>query len=139
MNGAYTPALMKKMTHPITKKHKASVLRKMEKDTAVVGNNRVDNVLMSNGDKPEGVIIDQTRNRTLYPTITSADSTGIRGAYQYLKSSNPQEILDKSGSSATVEEANSYNLNKLRGYAKKYSLDAVKGVRDHFGFGPKNN
>ena len=138
MNGAYTPGLMKKMTHPITKKYKSCALRKMEQDVKVVGNNRVDNVLMSNGDKPEGVIIDQTRNRTLYPTITSADSTGIRGAYEYLKSDNPKEILDKSGSSATVEEADSYNLNKLRGYAKEYGLDAVKGVRDHFCFGPKN-
>jgi hypothetical protein len=47
MNGAYTPGLMKKMTHPITKKHEASLLRKMEKDVKVVGNNRVDNVLTS--------------------------------------------------------------------------------------------
>ena len=139
MNGAFTPGLMKKMTHPITKKYKSCALRKMEQDVKVVGNNRVDNVLMSNGDKPEGVIIDQTRNKTLYPTITSIDSTGIRGSYKYLKSPDKQKILDDSGSSATVEEADSYNLNKLRGYAKKYGLNAVKGVRDHFGFGPKNN
>ena len=122
MNGAYTPGLMKKMTHPITKKYKSCALRKMEQDVKVVGNNRVDNVLMTNGDnkKQEGIIIDQTRNRTLYPTVTSADSTGIKETYKNYKSS-PKE-----------------NLNKLRGYAKKYGLDAVKGVRDHYGFGPNN-
>ena len=48
MNGAYTPALMKKMTHPITKKYKSCALRKMEQKTEVVGNNRVDNVLNKN-------------------------------------------------------------------------------------------
>jgi len=48
MNGAYTPGLMKKMTHPITKKYKSCALRKMEQDVKVVGNNRVDNVLASN-------------------------------------------------------------------------------------------
>jgi len=138
MNGAYTPALMKKMTHPITKKYKSCALKKMEQDTKVVGNNRVDNVLAKNGDKQEGVIMDQTRNKTLYPTITSADSTGIRGAYEYLKSPNKQQILDNSRSSASVKEADSYNLNKLRSYANTYGLDAVKGVRDYFGFGPKN-
>ena len=149
MNGAYTPGLMKKMTHPITKKHKASLLRKMEQDVKVVGNNRVDNVLMTNGDKQEGVIMEtvpggvmsanRDTNKIIYPEITSRDSLGIRGSYEYLKSDNPQKILNNSRSSATVEEADSYNLNKLRGYAKKYGLDAVKGVRDHYGFGPKNN
>ena len=120
-------------------------LKKIEQNTKVVGNNRVDNVLTKNGDKKkqEGVIMEtvpgRNTNKIIYPEITSRDSTGIRGAYEYLKSSNKQQILDNSRSSATVKEADSYNLNKLRGYAKKYGLDAVKGVRDHFGFGPKNN
>ena len=150
MNGAYTPGLMKKMTHPITKKHKASLLRQMEQDVKVVGNNRVDNVLTKNGDnkKQEGVIMEtvpggvmsanRDTNKIIYPQINSADSTKIKGAYEYLKSNNKQQILDNSRSSATVEEADSYNLNKLRNLAKTYGLDAIKGVRDHFGFGPKN-
>tara|TARA_B100001778_G_C18551815_1_gene613468 strand:+ start:168 stop:593 length:426 start_codon:yes stop_codon:yes gene_type:complete len=141
MNGAFTPKLIKNLKSAMKAKHAGSVLRKLEKDTKVVGNNRVDNVLMKNGDKQEGVIMEGSRdtNKIIYPTITSTDSTGIRGAYEYLKSPNKQQILDNSRSSATVEEADSYNLNKLRGYAKEYGLDAVKGVRDFFGFGPKNN
>ena len=74
-----------------------------------------------------------------YPTITSTDSTKIRGAYEYLlkPDSQRQQILKNSRSSATVEQADSYNLNKLRKMAGKYGLDAVKGVRNRYGFGPK--
>ena len=135
MNGAYTPGLMKKMTHPITKKYKSCALRKMEQDVKVVGNNRTDNVL-----KQEGVVMEANRdtNKIIYPEITSKDSLGIRGAYEYLKTPDKQQILDNSRSSASVKEADSFNLNKLRTDAKTYGLDAVKGVRDHFGFGPKN-
>ncbi len=134
MNGAYTPNLIKKLKGAMKAKHAGSVLRKIEKDTDVVGNNRVDNVL-----KQEGVVMEASRdtNKIIYPEITSKDSTGIRGAYEYLKSPNKQQILDNSRSSASVKEADSYNLNKLRSYAKTYGIDAVKGVRDHFGFGPK--
>lgn len=135
MNGAFTPNLIKKLKGAMKAKHAGSVLRKIEKDTDVVGNNRVDNVL-----KQEGVVMEASRdtNKIIYPEITSKDSTGIRGAYEYLKSPNKQQILDNSRSSASVKEADSYNLNKLRSYAKTYGIDAVKGVRDHFGFGPKN-
>jgi pyruvate-formate lyase len=141
MNGAFTPKLIKNLKGAMKAKHAGSVLRKLEKDTAVVGNNRVDNVLMKNGDKQEGVVMEASRdtNKIIYPEITSRDSTNIRGAYEYLKSPNKQQILDNSRSSATVEEADKYNLSKLRTYAKQYGLDAVKGVRDYFGFGPKNN
>lgn len=134
MNGAFTPNLIKKLKGAMKAKHAGSVLRKIEKDTDVVGNNRVDNVL-----KQEGVVMEASRdtNKIIYPEITSKDSTGIRGAYEYLKSPNKQQILDNSRSSASVKEADSYNLNKLRSYAKTYGIDAVKGVRDHFGFGPK--
>lgn len=210
MNGAYTPALMKKMTHPITKKYKSCALKKMEQDVKVVGNNRadsvltklsdtqytdhhvkdyvrrkneqtykeianrpasadmtgqekdkglfrnlsasvgslktliqnignknnrVDNVLPKNGDdkRPEGVVQEAFKapvTTTQYPTITSADSTKIRGAYEYLKSPDlkRQQILDNSGSSATVEEADSYRVNQLRNFSKKYGINAVKGV-----------
>ncbi len=151
MNGAFTPKLIKNLKGAMKAKHAGSVLRKLEKDTAVVGNNRVDNVLMKNGDnkKQEGIIMEtvpggvmsanRDTNKIIYPQITSADSTKIRGAYEYLKSPNKQQILDNSRSSATVEEADSYNLNKLRNLAKTYGLDAIKGVRDYFGYGPKNN
>jgi hypothetical protein len=33
------------MTHPITKKHKSCALKKIEQNSKVIGNNRVDNVL----------------------------------------------------------------------------------------------
>ena len=135
MNGAYTPGLMKKMTHPITKKYKSCALRKMEQDVKVVGNNRVDNVLMTNGDKQEGVFQEASKapvTTKQYPTITSPDSSKIKGAYKYLLKSDleRQKILDQSNSSATVEEADSYRLNQLKDYAKKYGLNAVKGVRN---------
>ena len=143
MNGAFTPKLIKNLKSAMKAKHAGSVLRKLEKDTSVVGNNRADNVLMKNGDKKkqEGVIMEASRdtNKIIYPTISSADSTKIRGAYEYLKSPNKQQILDNSRSSATVEEADSYNFNKLRNLAGTYGLTAVKGVRDFFGYGPKNN
>tara|TARA_R100001224_G_C3981289_1_gene136012 strand:- start:278 stop:715 length:438 start_codon:yes stop_codon:yes gene_type:complete len=145
MNGAFTPKLIKNLKSAMKAKHAGSVLRKLEKDTKVVGNNRADNVLMKNGDeqKQEGVIMEANRNtnasRIIYPTITSADSTKIRGAYEYLKSPDKQQILDNSRSSATVDQADSYNLNKLRKLAGTYGLTAVKGVRDFFGYGPKNN
>ena len=151
MNGAFTPKLIKNLKGAMKAKHAGSALRQMEKDTAVVGNNRVDNVLTklsdkdlalkSNGnqEKLPSVVKEKSRDKIIYPTITSADSTKIRGAYEYLKSPDKQQILDNSRSSATVEEADKYNLSKLRNYAKQYGLDAVKGVRDYFGFGPKNN
>lgn len=151
MNGAFTPKLIKNLKNAMKAKHAGSVLRKLEKDTSVVGNNRADNVLMKNGDKKkqEGVIMDTVpggvmqanrdtnTSEIIYPTITPADSTKIRGAYEYLKSPNKQQILDNSRSSATVDQADSYNLNRLRNLAGTYGLDAVKGVRDFFGFGPK--
>jgi len=135
MNGAFTPKLIKNLKSAMKAKHAGSELRKLEKDTAVVGNNRVDNVLMQNGDdkKPEGVFQEASKAPVTikqYPTITSADSSKIRGAYQYLKSTDPQrqQILDDSGSSATVEQADSYRVNQLRDFSKIYGLDAVKGV-----------
>ena len=154
MNGAFTPKLIKNLKGALKAKHAGSALRQMEKDTAVVGNNRVDNVLaklsdknlalQSNGDDQEklpDVVMEKSSGRRIYPQITSADSTKIKGAYEYLLKSDAgrQQILDNSRSSATVEEADSYNLNKLRNLAKTYGLDAIKGVRDYFGYGPKNN
>lgn len=135
MNGAFTPKLIKNLKSAMKAKHAGSVLRKLEKDTNVVGNNRADNVLMKNGDeqKQEGVFQEAFRapvTTNQYPTITSADSTKIKGAYQYLKStdSQRQQILDDSNSSATVNEADSYRVNQLRNLSKIYGLDAVKGV-----------
>jgi len=103
-----------------------------------------DNKIKNNPIKPmnfhkQEKIMEATRSnkKQIYPTITSTDSTKIRGAYEYLKSPDKQKILDNSRSSATVEQADSYNLNKLRKMAGKYGLDAVKGVRDRYGFGPK--
>ncbi len=149
MNGAFTPKLIKNLKGALKAKHAGSALRQMEKDTAVVGNNRVDNVLaklsdknlalQSNGDQEKlpSVVKEKSSGKIIYPTITSADSTKIRGAYEYLKSPNKQQILDNSGSSATIEEADSYNLNKLRSLRDTYGMDAIKGVRDFFNFGPK--
>lgn len=48
MNGAFTPKLIKNLKGAMKAKHAGSVLRRMEKDTDVVGNNRVDNVLRKN-------------------------------------------------------------------------------------------
>ena len=48
MNGAFTPKLIKNLKGAMKAKHAKSALRMMEKDTDVVGNNRVDNVLMKN-------------------------------------------------------------------------------------------
>ena len=104
-----------------------------------------DNKIKNNPIKPmnfhkqEKVYAEGTRSnkKQIYPTITSTDSTKIRGAYEYLKSPDKQKILNQSGSSATITQADTYNLNKLRKMAGKYGLDAVKGVRDRYGFGPK--
>tara|TARA_Y100000592_G_scaffold51734_1_gene81749 strand:+ start:585 stop:1007 length:423 start_codon:yes stop_codon:yes gene_type:complete len=135
MNGAYTPSLMKKMQHAITKKYSQGALKKMQENVSVVGSNRV---LMKNGEngdnkKPEGVFNEAFRapvTTRQYPTITAQDSMNIRGASEYLTSSDKirQQILDNSNSSATVEQADSYRLNQLKDLSKKYSLDAVKGV-----------
>ena len=48
MNGAFTPKLIKNLKGAMKAKHAKSALRMMEQDTDVVGNNRVDNVLMKN-------------------------------------------------------------------------------------------
>ena len=45
MNGAFTPKLIKNLKGAMKAKHAGSVIRQMEQDTAVVGNNRADNVL----------------------------------------------------------------------------------------------
>ena len=148
-----TPAQMKiaKLAKPFDKitKEDFAVLRS-KRGTKIKGEVKKpmkfsDNKIKNNPIKPmnfhkqEGVYQEGTRSnkKQIYPTITSTDSTKIRGAYEYLKSPNKQKILDQSGSSATVEQADSYNLNKLREMAGKYGLAAVKGVRDYFGFGPK--
>ena len=137
MNGAFTPKLIKNLKGAMKAKHAGSALRKLEKDTAVVGNNRVDNVLMQNGNDQEklpNVVMEKSSGRRIYPQITSADSTKIKGAYEYLLKSDAgrQQILDNSGSSSTVEEADSYNLNKLINLKNIYGMDAIKGVRDHY-------
>ena len=154
MNGAFTPKLIKNLKSAMKAKHAGSALRQMEKDTAVVGNNRVDNVLaklsdknlalQSNGDDQEkapDVVMEKSSGRRIYPQITSADSTKIKGAYEYLLKSDAgrQQILDNSGSSSTVEEADSYNLNKLINLKNIYGMDAIKGVRDHYKLQRKNN
>ena len=144
MNGAFTPKLIKNLKSAMKAKHAGSALRKLEKDTAVVGNNRVDNVLMKNGDKekPEGVFQEAFKAPVItkeYPTITAPDSSRIKAAYKYLLQPDlkRQQILDDSGSSASVDEADSFRVNQLRKLRDTYGMDAIKGVRDFFGFGPK--
>ena len=134
MNGAYTPGLMKKMSHPIQKKYCNNPTKQMGKSTHAIGHNRTDNVLLQSGEQQqEGVFQEAFRapvTTKQYPTITSADSSRIRGAYEYLKSTDQQrqQILDDGRSSATVEEADSYSVNQLINLSKTYGLDAVKGV-----------
>ena len=84
MNGAFTPKLIKNLKGAMKAKHAGSVLRKMEKDTDVVGNNRVDNVLtkLSDTQYTDHHVKDYVRrkNEQTYKEIAnrpaSADMTG---------------------------------------------------------------
>ena len=85
--------------------------------------------------------------KRIYPQITSKDSTNIKNAFRYLS----QPDIGKSTEvgfkkkidydKVTSDDVKSYDkdvLKELNTLANTYSLDAVKGVRDHYGYGPKN-
>ena len=67
MNGAYTPGLMKKMKHPITKRYCSNPAKQMGESTHTIGHNRTDNVLLQTGKKSVSEIKENipTRNDSL--------------------------------------------------------------------------
>lgn len=88
----------------------------------------------------------------IYPTISGPDSTAIDKHFKFLSAEpfdqkisiaddkwkkNKEVISWSDVSDKDVEEKKKNVIKDLNWLKNQYSLPAVKGVRDHFGYGPK--
>ena len=89
----------------------------------------------------------------IYPVIPKADSLAIKNNFKYLKSEdfdkkisvsedawkNKKNVLSyRDVTPKQVEDKTTAVFKDLNWIKKQYGMDALKGVRDHYGYGPKN-
>jgi hypothetical protein len=89
----------------------------------------------------------------VYPVIPKADSLAIKKNFKYLKSTDDDKKIAVSEDTwknkkkflssfnvtpKQVEEKTTAVVKDLNWINNQYGMKALKGVRDHYGYGPKN-
>ncbi|MCP4321500.1 MAG: hypothetical protein GY787_06550, partial [Alteromonadales bacterium] len=92
-------------------------------------------------------------DKIMYPTIPSADSTAIKNHFKFLSAGDfDKKILYSDDewrkknfissfdvTDKMVEDKSKAAVKDLNWLKNQYGMDALKGVRDQAGYGPKNN